>query len=163
MFFFIMFLVSNPSIALWEEIFSTPNKPKNINNETILNASEKKNLPLQSESHNKHPVKSNKNKTSNHKNKSLSNEADIPTLPIKPINAKKNLKNNKKPSNNAIDIYKKTSNDIKKEIKKFGCQFVYQKYIIEKKIPKSYPSSHNWNEWSLFDIKKYQDLIYKCR
>ena len=61
------------------------------------------------------------------------------------------------------DIYKETVKEIKQEIKEFGCKFVYEKYIIEKKVPKSYPSSHNWNNWSSFDIKQYEDLILGCK
>jgi len=61
------------------------------------------------------------------------------------------------------DIYKETVKEIKQEIKDFGCKFVYEKYIIEKKVPKSYPSSHNWNNWSSFDIKQYEDLILGCK
>ena len=61
------------------------------------------------------------------------------------------------------DIYKETVKEIKQEIKDFGCKFVYEKYIIEKKVPKTYPSSHNWNNWSSFDIKQYEDLILGCK
>lgn len=61
------------------------------------------------------------------------------------------------------NIYKNTVKEIKSEIKDFGCKFVYQKYIVEKQIPKSYPSSHNWNNWSSFDIKQFEDLILKCK
>ena len=61
------------------------------------------------------------------------------------------------------DIYKETVKEIKQEIKDFGCKFVYEKYIIEKKVPKTYPASHNWNNWSSFDIKQYEDLILGCK
>jgi len=61
------------------------------------------------------------------------------------------------------DLYKETVKEIKEEMKNFGCNFVYQKYIIEKKVPRSYPSNHNWNNWSSFDIKQYEDLILGCK
>lgn len=61
------------------------------------------------------------------------------------------------------DMFKETVSEIKQEIKDFGCKFVYEKYIIEKKIPKTYPASHNWNNWSSFDIKQYEDLILGCK
>jgi|SaaInlStandDraft_7_1057024.scaffolds.fasta_scaffold32175_3 hypothetical protein len=66
-------------------------------------------------------------------------------------------------ANKTLEVYKKVSDEIKGEIKKLGCEFVYKKYITEKKIPKSYSSKHNWNNWSSFDIKLYEDLIFGCK
>lgn len=52
---------------------------------------------------------------------------------------------------------------IKAEISKFGCDWVWGKYIERKEVPKAYPSKHNWNEWSKFDIKEFKNLIQECK
>ncbi len=52
---------------------------------------------------------------------------------------------------------------IEGEAKKFGCEYIYQKYIVEKKIPISYPPTHNWNEPSKFDIKEYEEIFRMCK
>jgi len=61
------------------------------------------------------------------------------------------------------NAYKSAMKEIKSEIKDLGCKFVYQKYIIEKKVPASYSKTHNWNNWSSFDITQFEDLILKCK
>jgi hypothetical protein len=66
-------------------------------------------------------------------------------------------------ANKTSEVYKKVSNEINSEIKSLGCEFVYKKYITEKKTPKSYSPEHNWNNWSSFDIKLYEDLIFGCK
>jgi len=66
-------------------------------------------------------------------------------------------------ANKTSEVYKKVSNEIYSEIKSLGCEFVYKKYITEKKTPKSYSPEHNWNNWSSFDIKLYEDLIFGCK
>ena len=67
------------------------------------------------------------------------------------------------PDNQDSEIDKKIRMEIKNEIRSFGCDYVYHKYVVQKEVPKSYPTSHNWNNLSKFDIKDFENLIWECR
>lgn len=168
--FYIMFLASNQSIALWEEILSaddilkeTPHinpldESKNTNNKINskkLNTPQEKNQSPQSKLDNKSLISPDNNSASNHKNNKplIDKENGIFTSPVKPENTE----------NNTDNIDKKIYDYINNEIKDFGCEFVYKKYIVEKQIPKLYSSLYNWNGWSSFDITKYEDLFKQCK
>ena len=68
-----------------------------------------------------------------------------------------------KPVKKESKLHEKIVTEIKNEIRKYGCEFAYNKYIIEKEVPKAYPASHNWNEMSKFNIEEFESLIYGCR
>jgi hypothetical protein len=68
-----------------------------------------------------------------------------------------------KPNQEKLRLHTLIENEIRNEIRKLGCIYVYNKYFIEKKVPKSYPSGHDWNNWSRFDIKEFENLIWECK
>ena len=68
-----------------------------------------------------------------------------------------------KPNQEKLRLHTLIENEIRDEIRKLGCIYVYNKYFIDKKVPKSYPSGHNWNNWSRFDIKEFENLIWECK
>jgi hypothetical protein len=68
-----------------------------------------------------------------------------------------------KPNQEKLRLHKRIEKEIRQEIRKLGCNYVYNKYITEKKVPKSYTSSHNWNIWSKFDIKQFETMIRECK
>ena len=68
-----------------------------------------------------------------------------------------------KPNQEKLRLHTLIENEIRNEIRKLGCIYVYNKYFIEKKVPKSYPSRHNWNDWSKFDINVFENLVWECK
>ena len=68
-----------------------------------------------------------------------------------------------KPNQEKIKLHEKIEREIRGEIGKLGCDFVYNKYIIKKEVPKSYPEEHNWNNFSTFDIQDFESLIFECK
>ncbi|MBT4722843.1 hypothetical protein HOB30_03720, partial [Candidatus Falkowbacteria bacterium] len=73
------------------------------------------------------------------------------------------LDSESKPNREKLELHKRIEEEISSEMRKLGCNYVYNKYITERQVPKSYTAEHNWNNWSNFNIKEFENLIWGCK